>query len=282
MSLVVKRSPAHPGMNLEEAIKRTKMFHDASKRYAVSRSDSDPVAYKNLGYKTPNGAAKRALGTVLSYGLLEKLPGGDDSKVRVSSLGFDIVALREDDPTKTIRIREAARNPKIFAELLKEFHDGLPSSDTPIHSFLVKRGFNLESIDPLIRDFRSTVTFARLFDEDRIADYDTDLDEPNPDQEDETDQSNWAVEKSQLEAEIKTLKDQVQRKQDLSSTIHAASTSSEIKTHSIPILGGRQAFLQVPVGLTAKDFLFLQGYLTLMKDAIIGDSPTSEGDGSTA
>ena len=57
-------------------------------------------------------------------------------------------------------------------------------------------------------------------------------------------------------------------------------------THTIPIPGERQAVLYVPLGLTESDYTFLQGYLNLMKGAIVNKLPTEpiqtdrkEGDG---
>lgn len=161
-------------MSLEEAIKKTQQFYAASKRYAVSRSDADPAAYKSLGYGGPNGAAKRALGTLLSFALLEKLPGNDDSRVRISNVGYSIISLKEDDPERVQWIAASARTPKIYQEMLKEFHEGLPASDTPIHSFLAKKGYTLEGIPDLIRDFRATVAFAKLFDGGKIEEPDDD------------------------------------------------------------------------------------------------------------
>jgi hypothetical protein len=155
------RSPAYPGMTLEQAIQKTHKFYAKNKRYPVDRTKERPDAFTSIDYTGANGASKRALAALLAFGLLERIGGGDESKVRVSDLGYKIVALPEDDPERADLIREASTKPKIYADLLDEFSDGLPASDTPIQSFLIKRGFNPEPLPGLIADLRATLAFAK-------------------------------------------------------------------------------------------------------------------------
>ncbi len=53
--------------------------------------------------------------------------------------------------------------PNLYRSLHEEYPDGIPS-DSTLRSNLVRRGFNPESIDGVIADFKSTMELAKVYD----------------------------------------------------------------------------------------------------------------------
>lgn len=236
------RSPAYPSMALPEAIERTHKFYSANKRYAVDRTNEQPVAYTSIGYGSPNGSAKRALAALLAYGLLEKAPGTGESKVRISERGYSIVALPDDDPDKAEAIKAAALEPKLYADLIEEFSDGLPASDSQIQSYLIKTGFNREVLPSIISDFRATVEFASVFES---------TGENEPRQQDVS----------------KPFSDE--RKQKIERLQEALQNSATVD-YTIPLPGGEIAMLRLPKRISKQGIEFVSVYLRLLKDALTG------------
>ena len=265
MKIKISRSPAHPGMSLEEAIEKAKLFYKNNKRYAVSRSDEDPAAYTSIGYGTANGAAKRALSTLLQFGLLEKMPGGEDSKVKISELGFKIAAY-DDDPERDRHIAEAARNPKVFKELLDEFQDGLPASDPPIRTYLLNHDFKLEAIPPLIRDFRATVTYAKLYEDGKINVEEEYEDDPN------TMDLPREIERA---AETEAKRKEAERKEGGVTATASPSVPQGMKAIPVMVGPGKEIILQYPATLTEMELDTFEAIWKVYRPMLVTQPPTA-------
>lgn len=149
------RSPNYPAFSLAVAITKIKAVYDADKRTATTPE----VIVGHLGYKNTDGPGGRALSCLRQYGLLEQA----GAYWRVSDAAFNILHLPADDPEKARLLREAALKPNLYRQLQDEYPDGLPS-DAALRSNLLKRGFNPDSIESVILDFRTTMAFAKVAD----------------------------------------------------------------------------------------------------------------------
>lgn len=148
------RSPNYPKMDLGEAIDRV------NKVFAKEHQHSAPkeVVVQHLGYSGLNGASLRALSALEKYGLLDR----DGEKYRVSERSLAILHPR-DPREKADAMRAAARSPSLFAELLEEFPESMPS-DANLRSFLVRRGFATTAIEQAIDGFRRTMELVESSD----------------------------------------------------------------------------------------------------------------------
>jgi hypothetical protein len=149
------RSPNYPAFSLAVAITKVKAVYDADKRTPTTPE----VIVGHLGYKHTDGPGGRALSCLRQYGLLEQA----GSNWRVSDAAFNLLHLPESDPTRATLLREAARKPNLYRQLQDDYPDGLPS-DAALKSNLLKRGFNPESLESVILDFRTTMALVKVAD----------------------------------------------------------------------------------------------------------------------
>lgn len=124
------RSPRHPVFGLGEAIQKVREFYKINGRAHVSPD----VAVQAWKYKSLNGASLRTLATLRQYGLLDEV--GRD--VRISPLALTLMVEPEDSSDYAAAIHEAARQPRIFVEILEEFPHDLPA-DQGVMSYLIRK-----------------------------------------------------------------------------------------------------------------------------------------------
>ncbi len=159
------RSPAYPAVNLKEAIDRAKAVYRHEKRAAA------PVAVVSghWGLDIKSSGALRLIAALKQFGLLVEEGSGEDRKVRLSDRALDILLAESDEsPDRIAAIKAAALSPKIHRMLWDSNNGNLPS-DATIKSHLVRKlEFNDAHVDKFIREFRSTIEFAKLESSDII------------------------------------------------------------------------------------------------------------------
>jgi hypothetical protein len=113
------------------------------------------VVARAIGYGGINGKSLGMISALTKYGLLE--PVGE--QLRLTRLGLDLAIHEPGDPERAEAVRRAALLPTLFADLYDQFGDELPS-DQNLRSYLVKRGFNPQTVDGVIRAYRDTMAFV--------------------------------------------------------------------------------------------------------------------------
>jgi hypothetical protein len=146
------RSPNYPGIGLEEAIQRARELYNKERTAPV-----DPeTAVMAWGYKGLNGASARTLGAVRQYGLLEDGPKG----VRVSPRALALLLEPQNSDDYLSAVMDAARGPAVFAEILDEYPDGLPSEQGLISYLVRQKGFSEDGARKLNSVLRATMALA--------------------------------------------------------------------------------------------------------------------------
>ena len=259
------RSPAYPSFSLRTAVAKMRVFYDAQKRNSVHVD----IAAETLGYKMKSGSGLRAIAALISFGLMEETGSGENRMVKLTPLANKIRLLQEEDPDRTEAIRESARKPKIYEEMLQQWSEGLPSDGAINKHLTFDKNFNPEIVHLLIRDFKDTYEYAQLSGnstksvlgkgEQEVADMEIDSEEEPEDS------------LFNLPSVIGTARAGVAATQ--------TKPQSSARVLTIPITGGRTALLNIPFDISEEDFKFLQTYLRLMKDAIV-TGKVSEADGN--
>ena len=162
------RSPAYPYVNLETAITKAREFHKEERGNAANIS----VAGKHWGYKENSSGAFQTAAALISFGLMTDEGTGDKRKLKLTPAAIRI--LLDADPNSTERdrlIKEAALAPKIHQELWKRWGKDLPSVHSLKNTLLFewKPPFNENAVDGFIKEYRDTITFAKLLDSDKVA-----------------------------------------------------------------------------------------------------------------
>ncbi len=165
------RSPTYPGINLQQAIKRTSEFYDKEHRNSASYR----AATSHWGYSEKSSGGLVTVAALKSFGLLDELESSGGRTFQVSQLGLKIVAdKRPASPERDAAIREAALKPKIHAELWRKNNGRLPSDAELQYRLENDWHFNVNVIGGFIKELRETIAFAKLTESDKVGETEVD------------------------------------------------------------------------------------------------------------
>jgi hypothetical protein len=162
------RSPEHPFVNLETALKRAKQFYDKEQRNAVSLT----TAVKDWNYEVGSSGGLQTAATLISFGLLKDEGIGDKRKLQLTPLAFRILLdLRPNSTERAGFVKQAALAPKIHKQLWTKWGASLPSDVEIRHTLTVDWDppFNPKSVDGFIREYKETIAFAKLNESDQVS-----------------------------------------------------------------------------------------------------------------
>ena len=162
------RSPAYPFVNLETAITRAKEFWDKEQRNAANVN----VAMTHWGFVAGSSNGAQTVAALTSFGLLQDEGIGDKRKVRLTPDALMILLDTRPDSTDRARlIKQAALAPKIHQQLWEKWGNDLPSDAQLRHTLLLDwpTPFNENAVDGFIREYRDTISFAKLSKSDTLA-----------------------------------------------------------------------------------------------------------------
>jgi hypothetical protein len=151
----ISRSPRAPSVDLEEALRKAQKLYEKEGKLAIPAD----LAVKHLGYSgINNGSAARVLASLKFYGLVDSNNKGD---VAASRDVEDYVHTPDEKERQSLLIKWL-RAPKVYAELLDEYSERLPSEQA-IRYRLIKMGFLPPAANDAMKTFRASVEFARYF-----------------------------------------------------------------------------------------------------------------------
>jgi len=162
------RSPEHPSINLETALKRAKQFYDIENRNAASLI----VASKHWGYEPKSSGGLQTAATLISFGLLKDEGIGEKRKLQLNQIAIRILLdARPDSPERAALIKQVALTPKIHKQLWEKWGASLPSDAQFRHTLIVdwEPPFNEKSVDGFIKEYKETIALAKLTESDQIA-----------------------------------------------------------------------------------------------------------------
>lgn len=162
------RSPAYPYVNLETAIKRAKEFYDKEQRNGANLR----IAVKHWGYEEKSSGGTQTAAALISFGLLKDEGTGDKRRVQLTPLALRILLdIRQESKERAEAIKQAAMSPKIHQRLWKRWGVNRPSDEQLRHTLILdwEPPFNENSVDGFIREYKDTVTFAKLSESDRVS-----------------------------------------------------------------------------------------------------------------
>lgn len=181
---------------------------------------------------------------------------GSSRKAGLSKDGLAIIL--DDDPDSTERrnlIKKAALKPTIHAELWRRY-EGLLPSDATLRTYLTRdRSFSRSGADELIREFKSTIEFAKLLESDSVGDAAEDEGKTSHDtgiQFAEDPKMTTATEKPSAGFEPPPPK------------------APDLRMYRLPLVqGDGDAILQLPIPISAASYRQIIAFLEVMKPGII-------------
>ena len=155
MATKITRSPRAPSFTLEESLQNAITLYEANGKHAIPAD----VAAKALGYSgANNGSAARALASLKNFGLIVSNNKGDVA----ASPDVEAYRYAPDDEHRQNLLIQWLRSPKVYSELLDEYHDRLPS-DQVIRYRLIKMGFLPTSAEEFLKNFHASVDYASYY-----------------------------------------------------------------------------------------------------------------------
>lgn len=153
------RGPSYPALSLEEAVEKAQRFWAAAKRGAAPAV----AVVKHWGYSETSSSGKTALAALLQYGLLEAEGALETRTVKLTARGLDIVLDEPSSGRRLAALRDAARAPKLYADIMARW----PAHELPVDSMLRyylirEKNFNEASVDGFIKDFRASLAYAQM------------------------------------------------------------------------------------------------------------------------
>lgn len=156
------RSPSYPFFDLENAIELLNTLYEKEHFNYVPYD----IVIQHWGFSPTSSNGHRTLAALSHYGLTDEIGKGSDRKVRLSDLGKRIVLGQEAETDDYFdALVEAALNPRVYQTLWTSWDPSLPSDSVIARHMVGELDFNPNAVDSFIKDFRSTLEFAGLLED---------------------------------------------------------------------------------------------------------------------
>jgi hypothetical protein len=148
------RSPSFPFIGLRAALDRTRTFYEAEQRNAARPE----TAAAHWGYSPKSSGGKQTVAALRAFGLVD-----GDALVKLSGRALRILLDEREGSEERLRlVQQAALMPPIHARLWERYGAELPSPQTLRLSLILDEGFNENSVDDFLTEYRETLEYARL------------------------------------------------------------------------------------------------------------------------
>ena len=152
----IGRSFSYPFIALEEAVGVARKFYQEERKMAAPVA----AAIRHFGYSESSSGGRQTISALLQFGLLEDEGRSEDRLVKLTDRALTIILAEPNSPERAAALRECARMPKVYAELLNKWVDDLPS-DSSLSYFLLKtKDLNPNNVNSFIKNFRRTLAYA--------------------------------------------------------------------------------------------------------------------------
>ena len=184
------RSPSFPFISLRKAVERAKQILDAHRRETTRLATVAPT----WGYAAKSSGLLQTVAALKQYGLIEDSGSGEERRIKLSDLGRRI--LTDERPgAKEPALKEAARNPRLFAEYIDRWADDFPDDRHCISELSLDRGFTPEAAKTFVKVLRITIKYAGIAGSDGLSS-NPDVDASDREQEEVVQQPNHGASSS--------------------------------------------------------------------------------------
>ncbi len=159
------RSPNYPSLDLKTAVDKLPDLFVAMKRHSVGVE----VAVSKMGYSHKSSTGMLALAAMRAYGLFESERNGAEAMVKLSTTALYIATDYPRDSNKWREaVKKAALTPNVHSQLWNKYGASLPADDEVRRYLARELKFNDNAVGPFIEEYKTTIAFAKLSNEDII------------------------------------------------------------------------------------------------------------------
>lgn len=159
------RGPSYPYVGLEDAIALSRKMYDYAKRGAAPL---DAVVKDALKYSATSSSGQKVLAALKSFGLIEDAPGSNGKAIKLTQRAIRILLDEQDSQERREEIRKAALSPKWYEYCWKKWGKEMPPAMKS--NLLIEHGFVDSTVDGFLKDYKKTISFAALLDDDALDD----------------------------------------------------------------------------------------------------------------
>jgi hypothetical protein len=133
---------------------RARAFYEAEQRNAARPE----TAAGHWGYSPKSSGGKQTIAALRAFGLIE-----GDTLVKLSGRALRILLDERDGSEERERLlKQAALMPPLHSKLWERYGPELPSDQTLRLSLILDEGFNENSVDDFLTEYKETLEFAKL------------------------------------------------------------------------------------------------------------------------
>lgn len=177
MALTVKpkrvRSPAYPSVDLETAIEKGRGLYDFAKRSSVPISSMLP----RWGYESGASAnGMKLVAALKSYGLVSDSGQKAQRQIAITDRMFTIIHALKDSVDYVDAIQSAALSPPIYQYLYDKYGhvEKMPHEEAVQSHLILEKKFNEAAVKGILADYKATLVFSRVGDEELEEESDDD------------------------------------------------------------------------------------------------------------
>jgi len=251
------RSPNYPAIDLETALE---------KAHAIMAQENQHYAhiatlYAHWGYGTKSSTGNVTLAALKKFGLMEDKGSGDAREARITNLAHRILVDDRPDSTERIGlIRQAALNPSIHRKLWDDYQGRLPSEANLRYRLRTEEKFTEGGVDDFIREFKSTIAFAKLEESDSVSVHDED--------------------KTPVEEEKAMPAAQPVRSSETSASFHLGVSAPEAETKfEVGLSGGQITYFRAPPSMTEAEWGKISALINLLAPVKSKSDPEARDNG---
>jgi hypothetical protein len=155
------RGPSYPFTGLEESIALARKMYDYTKKAPASMYSVISNAWK---YSESSSSGHKVLAALRAFGLVEDVQGGAEKSIRLTPRAIRILLDDNDSKERQEELRKAALSPNWYSRCWKQWGKDMPPSMRS--SLLINDGFVDTTVDGFLRDYRKTMAFVGLLDDE--------------------------------------------------------------------------------------------------------------------
>lgn len=249
-----KVSPRAPSLALDEALARVERMYKGEGRHPAPVE----VVMKQIGYSGKSGPALQAIASLGYWGLVER---PKDGFLRVSKEVEDYLFTPDERHKQDLLVR-FLRKPALFASLLDQYHDRLPS-DASIKYDLIQKGFIPGSAESCVNIFKKSIDFADYYAwVRRQSDV---VDSQDVSASDEVEVPSDELLREVLDVELGS-RNLLQQDKPVINEIPVVLANVDSNVDRIPVrlAGGRRAWLEIPMPFYKADKERLKSFIDLL------------------
>jgi len=154
------RGPAYPYVNLDEAVTLVRKLYEYAKRGTANLT---AVIKEKWEYSPTSSTSIKSLAALRYYGLVEVIENGDKGdSIKITDRAYRILVDSPESPERKRALVDAVLSPKAYKLCWDTWGADMPASMRS--SLIFEHGFNENTVDGFIADYRKSVQFAGLLD----------------------------------------------------------------------------------------------------------------------